>query len=58
MLDAAVHGEGVLNLFCVIKDAGVCANKPEHMYELGVDRGDDIVLHRQEKDCDLVEGED
>ena len=41
----SIHGECVLDLFCIVKDAGGRANKQEHMGELGVNCGDEIVVH-------------
>ena len=57
-LDAAVNGEGVLNMFCIVKDMGARASEKEHLGELGVDRGDNVVVHWWEEARDLVEWED
>ena len=56
MRDADVQGECVLDLLCVIKDAGGCKSDQEHMGELSVDCGYDIFLLRRKEDRDLVEG--
>ena len=44
LLDVAIHGECVLYLSCIFKDAGGRTSNQEQMSELGVDRGDGVVI--------------
>ena len=58
MLDATIHGEGTLELFCIVEDTGGRASEQEQMGEIGIHHEYDVVVRRGEEACDLVEGED
>ena len=38
------HGEFVVDMFCVVKDAGESTSEQEQMGELGLDSGDDVFM--------------
>ena len=42
----AVHGEGVMDLLCIVEDAGGRAGDQEQMYELGVYCGYSVVVRQ------------
>ena len=43
LLDAVVHGEDVLKIFCIVEDSGGRASEQEEMGDL-VNCGDDVVV--------------
>ena len=47
MIDAVVHSESVLDMFYTINDVSGCASEQEHMGDIRVDSGYDVVVRQR-----------